>query len=194
MPIEIRVLGKNAEEVQAELVALAEKFGVRAARVEHATVDDIDTDTLVHATGERLESLGYSMTITEDEDEAVAAPEPEPAPEQPKKRTRRPKLTPEEAKALLNGGDPEPETPAAESETDETVYVNVKPSPEREPELDAKQLEALKGETITKIQDIWLAPGGKDRVLALLKVHGDGAKSFVDVPAEKFPAIAAELA
>jgi hypothetical protein len=58
---------------------------------------------------------------------------------------------------------------------------------------DGDNDEELKANCIKKIKTVYFLPGGEEIVEGILRKHGGGAKSFQDVPANKFQAISDEL-
>ena len=84
---------------------------------------------------------------------------------------------------------------------DEVVEVKApkKARKEKAPELvltvekDDPKLEAVKTAVLAQLKDIYLAPGGKAQVDAILKRYGEGVGKVHEIPADKFPAIAEEL-
>lgn len=54
------------------------------------------------------------------------------------------------------------------------------------------KLEAVKSQVMAQLRDLYMN-GGASRVDALIKKYGNGVTKLVEIPAEKYPAIAEEL-
>ena len=84
---------------------------------------------------------------------------------------------------------------------DEVVEVKApkKARKEKSPELvlaveeNDPKLEAVKSAVILQLQDLYLKPGGKAQVDAIIRSYGNGATKLQHIHADKFPAIAEEL-
>lgn len=91
MNIEIKVAGRNAEEVREALKDIASQFGLSLGSdgVSHAPapIDELDLDTLVNETKRRLNNEGFTFSVEAVEKVAIkksvrkavveTAPEPE---------------------------------------------------------------------------------------------------------------------
>jgi hypothetical protein len=162
--IEIKIIGRTREEIIDGYHNLANVLGVDVSPVSNM---ELSLSDLLEMTKARFAAEGYNVEVSPTVEAAIADAPGEvdlPAP----RRGRKPKMSPEEAKAVLSEEVSEPDT------------------------ADEEQLKALKDATILKLQEMYVN-GQPDRVNALLKKHGDGAERFSDIAAAKFPEIAAEL-
>lgn len=85
----------------------------------------------------------------------------------------------------LSYPDPEPQPEPQDEVTENTPSINVTP-------LDTISAEKLKAEVIAQMQD-WFAAGKVKLIRDVLRDYGEGAKSFPEIPAEKFLGIDAAI-